>query len=240
MYITSAMVSAATAALLVGLVFGGLAVNDALTEDSEPAAQAAAQPGQEAQAPETAPTPRAEPPAVVENVSADDDPFQGPEDAAVTIVEFSDFQCSYCLRAAEDVVPLILDRYADEVRVVYRDFPLTQIHSRALPAALAAECAHDQGKFWEYHDLIFANQGALDNTSLKAYAAEVGLDEADFDECFTSQKHLEEVQADYQDGISYGVTGTPAFFVNGRRIVGAQPFPVFQQAIEQALAESEQ
>jgi len=231
-YITSAIVSAATAAVVVGLVFGGLAVNDLLTEDSQPAAQAAAQPVQ------AAATPTPELPAVVENVSIDDDPMMGPEDAPVTIVEFSDFQCPYCQRSAEEVLPLILEQYPEQVRLVYRDFPLTQIHPQALPAALAAECADDQGKFWEYHDLLFANQSALDDASLEAYAAQIGLDQAVFDQCYTSQEHLDEIRLDYQDGLTYGVSGTPAFFVNGLRIVGAQPFSVFQQAIEQALAES--
>ena len=232
-YVTSSIVSAVTAAVVVGLVFGGLAVNDTLREDSEPPAQAVAQPVP------AAVTPTPELPAVVENVSIDDDPILGPEDAPVTIVEFSDFECPFCQRSAEEVLPLILEQYPEQVRLVYRDFPLTQIHPQALPAALASECADDQGKFWEYHDLLFANQSALDDASLKAYAAQVGLDEAVFDQCYTSQEHLDEVGGDYQDGITYGVSGTPAFFVNGLRIVGAQPFAVFQQAIDQALAESE-
>lgn len=230
-YVTSSLVSAVTAGVVVGLVFGGLAVNDVLTDDSEPTPQAAAQPVA------AAVTPSPEPPAVVENVSIDDDPIMGPEDAPVTIVEFSDFQCPYCQRSADEVLPLVFEEYGDQVRLVYRDFPLTQIHPQALPAALAAECADDQDKFWEYHDLLFANQNALDDASLKAYAAEVGLDEAAFDQCYSSQEHLDEVRTDYQDGLTYGVSGTPAFFVNGLRIVGAQPFTVFQQAIDQALAE---
>ena len=232
-YVTSSIVSAVTAAVVVGLVFGGLAVNDTLREDSEPPAQAVAQPVP------AAVTPTPELPAVVENVSIDDDPILGPEDAPVTIVEFSDFECPFCQRSAEEVLPLILEQYPEQVRLVYRDFPLTQIHPQALPAALASECADDQGKFWEYHDLLFANQSALDDASLKAYAAQVGVDEAVFDQCYTSQEHLDEVRVDYQDGVTYGVSGTPAFFVNGLRIVGAQPFAVFQQAIDQALAESE-
>jgi protein-disulfide isomerase len=230
-YVTSSIVSAVTAGLIVGLVFGGLAVNDTLRGDSEPAVQVVAQPTQAA----ATPTPL---PAVVENVSIDDDPIMGPVDAPVTIVEFSDFQCPYCEQAASSVLPQIFQQYPDEVRLVYRDFPLTQIHPQALPAALAAECADDQGKFWEYHDLLFANQSALDDASLEAYAAQIGLDQAVFDQCYTSQEHLDEIRHDYEDGLTYGVSGTPAFFVNGIRIVGAQPLAVFQQAIEQALAES--
>jgi protein-disulfide isomerase len=119
---------------------------------------------------------------------------------------------------------------------VYRDFPLTQLHPRALPAALAADCANAQGKFWQYHDLLFANQSALDDASLEAYAAQLGLDQATFDECYTSREYFDEVAADFQDGVDYGVSGTPTFFVNGHRLVGAQPFAAVQQVIEQVLA----
>jgi protein-disulfide isomerase len=232
MYITSAAVSAATAALIVGLVFGGLAFHDALTEDSQPAAQAAQAPA----GGETAEATPTEPPEFVANVSVDDDPFQGPENAPVTIVEFSDFQCPYCKKAADELVPQILAQYGDKVRFVYRDFPLTQLHPRALPAALAADCANAQGKFWQYHDLLFANQSALDDASLEAYAAQLGLDQATFDECYTSREYFDEVAADFQDGVDYGVSGTPTFFVNGHRLVGAQPFAAVQQVIEQVLA----
>lgn len=131
----------------------------------------------------------------------------------------------------------VLDTYEGEVRLVFRDFPLVQLHSNALSAALAAECANEQGKFWEYHDLLFANQDQLDEASLRDYAAQVGLDAASFDECLSSQKYLEEVQNDYNDGVSYGVGGTPAFFVNGTLVSGAQPLEVFSQVIDQELAE---
>lgn len=134
----------------------------------------------------------------------------------------------------------VLEKYEGQVRLVYRDFPLTQIHPQALPAALAAECAHEQGKFWEYHDLLFANQAQLDEPSLRDYAAQVGLDTGSFDECLSSQKYLEEVQKDYSDGASYGVSGTPAFFVNGHLISGAMPLAAFEQAVDQALAEAEE
>ena len=134
----------------------------------------------------------------------------------------------------------VLEKYEGQVRLVYRDFPLAQIHPQALPAALAGECAHEQGKFWEYHDLLFANQAQLDEASLKDYAAQAGLDTGSFEECLSSQKYLEEVQKDYSDGRSYGVSGTPAFFVNGNMISGAVPLDVFDQAITQALAELEE
>jgi protein-disulfide isomerase len=130
----------------------------------------------------------------------------------------------------------VLEEYEGKVRLVYRDFPLTSMHANALSAALAAECAYEQGKFWEYHDLLYANQGALDDASLRDYAAQVGLDTDSFEECLSSQKYLEEVQNDYNDGINYGVSGTPTFFVNGQKIGGALPLESFEQVLDQVLA----
>ncbi len=117
-----------------------------------------------------------------------------------------------------------------------RDFPLSSIHPFAQKASEATECANDQGKFWEYHDLLFANQGALDVDSLKGSAVELGLDTGTFDECLDSGEYEQEVLQDLQDGQAAGVTGTPAFFVNGQLVSGAQPFTVFQQVIDQMLA----
>jgi protein-disulfide isomerase len=171
-------------------------------------------------------------------VSADDDPAQGPEDASVTIVEFSDFQCPYCARFQAETLPQILSNYGDRVRFVYRDFPLTSLHANALKAAEASECADDQGAYWKYHDLLFQNQSALDDASLKGYAASLALDTAAFNDCLDSDKQVSEIQKDYQDGITAGVQGTPAFFINGMPLSGAQPFSVFQAAIEAALEEA--
>jgi len=175
-------------------------------------------------------------PAGPVDVSVDDDPAQGPEDAAVTIIEFSDFQCPYCARFQSETLPQILSNYGDRVRFVYRDFPLTSLHANALKAAEASECADDQGAYWKYHDLLFQNQSALDDASLKNYAASLGLDTAAFDQCLDSDSTMSEIQNDYQDGVAAGVQGTPAFFVNGNLIEGAQPYSVFQAAIEAALA----
>ncbi len=163
---------------------------------------------------------------------------RGPEDAAVTIVEFSDFQCPYCARFQEETLPQILSEYGDQVRFVYRDFPLTSLHANALKAAEASECADDQGKYWEYHDLLFQNQTALDDESLKGYAASLELDAATFDDCLASGKYTQEVAKDLQDGTEAGVQGTPSFFVNGMPIRGAQPYQAFQAAIEAALSEA--
>jgi len=121
--------------------------------------------------------------------------------------------------------------------LVVRDFPLSSIHPYAQKAAEATECADDQGKFWEYHDLVFANQSAIDVDSLKGYAAELDLDTATFNDCLDEGKQSSEVEKDSQDAQSYGVTGTPAFFINGQLVSGAQPFAAFQQVIDQLLAE---
>jgi protein-disulfide isomerase len=191
-----------------------------------------------AQAQAAAPVqPTAEPQPTVEP-TVDDDPALGPEDAPVTIIEFSDFQCPYCARFQSETLPQILQNYGDRVRFVYRDFPLTGLHANALKAAEASECAHDQGKYWEYHDLLFQNQSALDVDSLKGYAASLGLDTTTFNSCLDSDQKMDEVRKDEQDGLAAGVQGTPAFFINGQAISGAQPYAVFQEAIEAALKEA--
>jgi len=166
-------------------------------------------------------------------VSVDDDPVKGPSDAKVTIVEFSEFQCPFCARV-QPTVNQILEEYGDDVRIVYRDFPLS-FHQYAQKAAEAAECADDQGKFWEYHDKLFENQQALDTSNLKQYAKDLGLDSAQFDSCLDSGKYELEVKKDFQDGQSYGVSGTPTFFINGIKVVGAQPFSTFKQVIDSEL-----
>jgi len=168
----------------------------------------------------------------------------------VTIIEFSDFQCPFCLRFWNETLPQIKQEYEGKVRFVYRDFPLTSIHEWAQKAAEAAECADDQNKFWEYHDLIFANQSALNQqldteglsavlTTFGGYASDLGLDTAAFNDCLDSGKYTSEVQKDVQDGQSYGVTGTPAFFINGQLVSGAQPFASFKTVIDAALEQAE-
>lgn len=167
------------------------------------------------------------------SLSTDDDPSFGPEDAPVTIIEFSDFQCPYCARAVP-TIKQIIEEYGDNVRIVFRDFPLS-FHKDAQKAAEAAECADDQGKFWEMHDKIFENQNAMGVDDLKQYAENLGLDTEEFDLCLDSDKYAEEVQNDLRDGQKVGVTGTPAFFVNGIKISGAKPFSEFKQVIDQEL-----
>jgi protein-disulfide isomerase/plastocyanin len=171
------------------------------------------------------------------DVSADDDPVKGDADAPVTIIEFSDFQCPFCSRFYTDALPQIEQEYINtgKVKLVYRDFPLESIHPQARPAAEAAECADDQGKFWEFHDLLFENQQLLSDASYKQWASDLGLDENVFADCVDSNKHADEVTGDLDDGAAGGVTGTPAFFVNGQLLSGAQPFSAFQVAIEAAM-----
>ncbi len=171
------------------------------------------------------------------DVSVDDDPVLGNEDALVTIVEFSDFQCPFCKKANDEALSLVKENYVKtgKVKLVFRDFPL-EFHPEAEVAALAAECADEQGKFWEYHDVLFANQDSLGDANYKVWAEELGLDTEQFNDCYKSLKYLDEVRSDLVDGQKYGVSGTPAFFVDGRLISGAQPYSVFKQEIENALA----
>lgn len=161
-------------------------------------------------------------------------PSRGPAAAPITIVEFSDFECPYCSRA-EETVSEVLRAYPDKVRVVYRDLPLPS-HTNAPKAAEAAHCAGDQGKYWEMHAKLFANQRALDVASLKGYAKSLGLDQAKFDKCLDSGSKAAVVEENRKAGNDAGVTGTPAFFVNGILISGAQPFDAFKEIIDGELA----
>jgi protein-disulfide isomerase len=147
---------------------------------------------------------------------------------------FSDYECPYCKRG-EDVVAQVMSTYGDKIRLVFRDYPLP-FHANARPAAEAAKCANAQGKFWEYHDKLFANQASLGVEDLKRYAGEVGLDQAQFDSCVGERKFQNDVQADLDAGQQVGVDGTPAFFINGRMLSGAQPFEAFKSVIDEELA----
>jgi protein-disulfide isomerase len=161
-------------------------------------------------------------------------PSRGPANAPIEIVEFSDFQCPFCLRAFPTVVQ-VLNEYGDRIHFVYRHFPL-QMHPNARPAAEAAACAAEQGKFWEYHDELFRGQARLSDSDLKQHAATVGVDTAKFNSCVDSHKYRAQVDSDLKDGEEAGVTGTPAFFINGRSLSGAQPYEVFKRTIEEELS----
>jgi len=170
-------------------------------------------------------------------VSIDDDAVEGDSEAPVTIIEFSDYECPFCARFYTQTLPLIRENYIDtgKVKLVFRDFPLS-FHPYAQKAAEAAECAGKEGddKYYEMHDLLFEKgvDGGVDE--YKEYAKEIGLSN-DFDECLDSGEMAEEVKKDMDEGASVGVRGTPAFFINGKLVTGAQPYSVFEQAIEQGL-----
>ncbi len=168
-------------------------------------------------------------------ISADNDPVLGSENAPVTIIEFSEFRCPFAGRFARDTFPKIREDYIEtgKVKFVYRDF---LVHSTSQKAQEASECAHEQGKFWEYHDLLYQNQRALEVDDLKSYAEQLGLDMTKFEECLDSGKYADEVEKDTKDGRAYGVRGTPTFFINGKKFVGAQPYEKFREEIESALS----
>lgn len=167
------------------------------------------------------------------DVSIDDDAIRGDEKAKVTIVEFSDYECPFCVKA-EATMKKILENYKGKVRWVYRDFPMTY-HKNAQLAAEASEAAHKQGKYWEYHDMLFENKDKLDKESLIGYAEKLGLNIEQFKSDLESGKYKDEVAKDFADGEKAGVDGTPAFFVNGRKIVGAQPYEEFSKVIDEEL-----
>jgi protein-disulfide isomerase len=154
--------------------------------------------------------------------------------APVTIVTFSDYECPFCSRA-EATVNQVMKTYGDKVRLVFRDYPLP-FHQNARPAAQAAKCAQAQGKFWEYHDKLFANQQALGADKLKEYAQQTGLDVPKFEQCLSDKSVAAAVDKDVADGAKAGVSGTPAFFINGRPLSGAQPYEKFKEVIDEELA----
>ncbi len=162
--------------------------------------------------------------------------IRGAVDAEVTIVEFSDFQCPFCGKV-QPTLEQVLKNYNGTVRLVFKHFPLTQIHPYSVKAGEASECADEQGKFWEYHDLLFKNQNALGIAELKNYASQLGLDTTQFNDCLDSDKMADRVVKNFNEGQKSGVTGTPAFFINGQKLVGAQPYSAFQSVIEKLLSQ---
>jgi predicted DsbA family dithiol-disulfide isomerase len=166
---------------------------------------------------------------------AADGPSKGPADARITIVEFSDFQCPYCQRSVA-TMEQVLAKYPGDVRLVYRHLPLDRIHPHARGAAEAAACADEQGRFWDYHDKLFQNNRALAKEDLLRYASETGLDAQRFKACFEEHRFKDKVEADLQAARTVGISGTPAFVVNGILLSGAQPAEEFFEVIDAALA----
>lgn len=159
---------------------------------------------------------------------------KGPKDAPVTLVEFTDFHCPFCGRAVATLKD-VMREYDGKIRWVFRDFPIAGLHPRAPKAAEAARCAGEQGKFWEYHDLLFGSQSPATIEDFKRSAEQLKLDLKSFGQCLDSGKHRAAVEADVQEGARLGVTGTPTFFINGRILVGAQPLESFRKIIEAEL-----
>lgn len=173
------------------------------------------------------------------NVSLGTNPILGPENAKITIVEFSDYQCPFCSKA-EMTVRQVYAAYNGSVRLAYRDFPLpANVHPYAQKAAEAVQCANEQGKYWEYHNLLFDKQSEwspIGYSKFKEYAVSMGLNATQFNNCLDSGKYASTVAADASVGSSYGVSGTPTFFINGQTLVGAQPFSAFKAIIDAELA----
>ena len=167
------------------------------------------------------------------DVGTGDGPVRGSADAPVTIVEFSDFQCPYCVRA-RPALKRVRDVYGDDVRFAFRHFPLA-FHQQAQKAGEAASCAGDQDRFWEMHDRLWANSSKLRPADLKEHASALGLDTEVFTQCLDSGRYASLVEEDAREGARLGVSGTPAFFINGRPLVGAQPFEVFARVIDDEL-----
>jgi protein-disulfide isomerase len=171
-----------------------------------------------------------------QKVAAAGSPAKGAANAPVEMIEFSDFQCPFCQRA-NPTVQQVLTTYGDRIHFVYRHYPLPN-HPNARPAAEAAACANEQGKFWPYHDRLFASAGKLSDGDLKQGAAELGLNTSQFNSCVDTHKFRAQVDADMKAGEEAGVNGTPAFFINGRSLSGAQPFEVFKKIIDEELSSS--
>lgn len=162
------------------------------------------------------------------------DPSFGPDDAPITIVEFSDFFCAYCTRFANETLPLLQQQYPNQIRFVYRDLPIIggQI---SFQAAIAANCAHDQNQFWEFHNMLFANNQARTREAWISFADELGLDTESFTACLDDTSKQDEITLDFVDGQGLGIQGTPAFYINGKHVSGAQPFATFAIIIDEEL-----
>jgi len=240
--------------ITIAAFFGGVAVgtfdksDSGLTSDElkeilsviESRAAPAPQPAQQTAQPNT---------PQIFMVSLDDDPVKGNPNAPVTVVEYSDFQCPFCTRFFQQTLPLIEENYIDtgKVKFVYKDLPLDSLHPNARAAHIAAECADEQGKFWEYHDALFEKQPQWSNLAsfelqnkFTEFATDMGLQAASFESCMQSPNIADEVNKDILEAASFGASGTPTFFIGNEndgfiKIIGAQPFVVFQSVIDSQL-----
>lgn len=160
----------------------------------------------------------------------------GSDTAPITIIEFSDYECPFCQRWHQEVFPKIQEAYGDKVRLVYRDFPLYGVHPNAETAAEAANCAGEQERYYDFHNLLLSGEKAFGSDTYNAYAQNLKLNLADFKKCMEEHRYQAEVKADYDYASQLGVRSTPTFFINGLAVVGAQPFEVFQQVIDLELS----
>ena len=165
---------------------------------------------------------------------ASSDPVRGNASAPVTIVEFSDYQCPFCGRVTPTLAK-IREVYGNRVKFIWKDFPLTQIHPQAFKAAEAAHCAGDQGKYWEFHDRLFANQQSLQPDELKKHAVDLGLNASEFNSCLDSSKYRDRIHEGMDQGERLGVSSTPSVFINGRVVSGAVPYENFVDIIDEEL-----
>ena len=221
-------------ALVIGFA-GGIGYAQAFTGTSDPGADPIAaidQTGESGgvQAGQTAGQP------LLFDIDLTGRPSLGEPNSPVTIVEMTDYECPFCRRHHSQVMSLVLAEYGDRIRYVTINFPLTSIHPLAFAAAQAAECVHNQGLFWQYNDALFAATDPLVPDTLTALAAGLDVDMEAFTQCVNSTATQELVVRDIQDGQRFGVTGTPTFFINGKKLVGARPIEVFRQAIDAELA----
>ena len=161
--------------------------------------------------------------------------MRGSAAAPVTIVEFSDFHCPFC-RRVQPVLVQLLQKYRDRVRLVYKDMPIDSLHPQARGVAEAARCAAEQGRFWEFHDRVYANPPDGSDTTMQRYALESGADVARFESCRTTRRFQAEVEKDAREGTALGIDGTPGFYINGRFLSGAQPIESFTRIIDDELS----
>jgi protein-disulfide isomerase len=224
-------VLAFAAGILLGYVVWGMYP----TEAAAPQAQSPQTAAQAAGPVVEAPIPTSEPEYIRYDVESEGSYAIGPEDAPITIIEFSDYQCPFCRRWHQEVYQPLLAAYPGKIRLVYRHLPLTSIHPDAFPAAEAVMCAGEQNAYWQYHEKLFASE-LLGAEVYNQYAQELGLDMTTFEACLTNHKYQQAIQADSDFAVNLGIRSTPTFFVNGLAIVGAQPLEVFKQVIDKELA----
>lgn len=222
--------------LVIGYLLGNLfplKQTSSLAQVAGPTGDTAPQ----AQAPQAPAAP--DPEVVKKDLKMGHLPVKGQENAKVTMVEFSDFECPFCGRFYSETLPQLISEYVDtgKMKIYYRHYPLS-FHPKAVPLAHASECANDQGSFWEMHDKIFENAAtvstATDDT-IKSWAGELGLDTATFNSCYDAKTHQSKIDEDFAAGGAVGVSGTPTFYINGKQLVGAQPFSAFKAIIDEEL-----